>query len=256
MAEITIERVGKHVALMRFERPEARNALNMSVRQQLADAFRALGDDAEIRAIVLSGTAEAFAAGADLKEMADLDAVGALHRRTHELARPIFECRKPVIAAVRGFALGGGFELAMQCDILVVGEGAKLGLPEVRVGVMPGGGGTQRLLRLVGKHRAMLLALTGRMISGKEAAEWGIASLVVADDAVVATALETAERIAELPPIGVQLIKEAILAGQDQSLDAALALERRSFQFLFATEDRSEGVAAFVEKRKPTFKGK
>jgi enoyl-CoA hydratase/carnithine racemase len=192
----------------------------------------------------------------DLRELAALDAVSAMRRRAPELLRPVAECRKPVIAAINGFALGGGLELALACDIVVVGEGAKLGLPEVRVGVMPGAGGTQRLPRAVGKHKAMLHALTGRFMSGLEAERMGLASLAVPDAEVLATALALAEEIAALPPIGVQSIKEAILRGADQPLDAALAFERRSFQMLFATEDRREGIAAFLEKRKPVFTGR
>jgi enoyl-CoA hydratase/carnithine racemase len=257
MSELVLEeRPGAGVALLRLNRPGARNALNTPLREALAAKFRALEQDSETRVIVLTGDDQAFAAGADLRELQALDAVGALYRRAHELARPIFDCRKPVIAAVRGFALGGGLETALMCDIMIVGENAKLGLPEVRVGVMPGSGGMQRLVRLVGKHRAMLVALTGRQFTGIEAAAWGVASLCVPDAEVVPTALDTARKLAELPPIGVQLIKEAILTGQDQSLDAALAFDRRSFQFLFATEDRKEGIAAFFEKRKAEFKGR
>jgi enoyl-CoA hydratase len=256
MPEILVEAGGPHVTLIRLHRPEARNALNDALREQLADAVIRANADAEIRVIVLTGNEQAFAAGADLRELAALDAVGATRRRSPELLRPIAESRKPVIAAVNGYALGGGFELAMACDITVVGEGAKLGLPEVRVGVMPGAGGTQRLPRVVGKHKAMLHALTGRFMSGTEAGAMGLASVVVPDAEVVSTALALAEEIAALPPIGVQSIKEAILRGADQSLDAALALERRSFQFLFATEDCREGIAAFLEKRKPHFRGR
>ena len=256
MAELLEERVGEHVALLRLNRPEARNALNDALRERLAEAFTALGADPAIRAIVLTGNDQAFAAGADLKELAALDAVAALERRSYQLTKPIAECRKPVIAAVNGFALGGGFELALIADVLIVGEGARLGLPEIRVGVMPGNGGTQRLPRLVGKHKAMLLALTGRMISGREAEAWGIASQCVADAEVLPAALAIAAEIAALPPIGARLIKEAILAGADQPLDTALGFERRSFQLLFATEDRREGIAAFLEKRKPSFKGR
>jgi enoyl-CoA hydratase len=256
MNEIIEEMPAAHVRLVRLNRPEARNALNDALRARLAEAFTAASADEEIRAIVLTGNDQAFAAGADLRELAALDAVSAMRRRAPELLRPVAECRKPVIAAINGFALGGGLELALACDIVVVGEGAKLGLPEVRVGVMPGAGGTQRLPRAVGKHKAMLHALTGRFMSGLEAERMGLASLAVPDAEVLATALSVAEEIAALPPIGVQSIKEAILRGADQPLDAALAFERRSFQLLFATEDRREGIAAFLEKRKPVFTGR
>jgi enoyl-CoA hydratase len=256
MSEIIEETPGGHVRLVRLNRPEARNALNDALRARLAEAFTAAGADDAIRAIVLTGNEQAFAAGADLRELAALDPVSAMRRRAPELLRPVAECRKPVIAAVNGFALGGGLELALACDVIVVGEGAKLGLPEVRVGVMPGAGGTQRLPRAVGKYKAMLHALTGRFMSGLEAERMGLASLAVPDAEVLTTALALAEEIAALPPIGVQSIKEAILRGADQSLDAALAFERRSFQLLFATEDCREGIAAFLEKRKPGFKGR
>jgi len=241
--------------LFRINRPDARNALNLAVREQLAAGFQAASDSAAAKAVVICGSARAFAAGTDLKELADLDAVGAFNRRAPELMRPITDCRKPVIAAVNGLALGGGFELALACDILIVGENASLGLPEVKVGLMPGGGGTQRLTRLVGKHVAMLLALTGRVFSGVEAGRMGIASLVVPDDDVLAISLQVATEIAKLPPIAIQLIKDTIKQGADQSLEAALSLERRAFQFLFSTTDQKEGIAAFLEKRPPSFRG-
>lgn len=256
MTEIIEETPTAHVRIVRLNRPEARNALNDALRARLGEAFTSAGADDAIRAIVLTGNDQAFAAGADLRELAALDPVSAMRRRAPELLRPIAECRKPVIAAINGFALGGGLELALACDVIVVGEGAKLGLPEVRVGVMPGAGGTQRLPRAVGKYKAMMHALTGRFMSGLEAERMGLASLAVPDSDVLGTALALAEEIAALPPIGVQSIKEAILRGADQPLDAALAFERRSFQLLFATEDCREGIAAFLEKRKPGFKGR
>ncbi|MBM3480430.1 MAG: enoyl-CoA hydratase [Alphaproteobacteria bacterium] len=256
MSELIVTTPAPHVAHLRLNRPEARNALNLALRERIAEEMLRANADPGIRAIIVGGDDKAFAAGADLRELQELDAVGALARRAPELMRPVAESRKPVIAAVRGFAFGGGFELALACDILVAGEGARLALPEVKVGVMPGGGGTQRLSRVVGKQRAMLLALTGRAISGREAGEMGIASAVVADAEVEPAALSIACEIAALPPIGVQMIKEAILRGADQPLDAALAFERRSFQFLFATDDRAEGIAAFFGKRAPEFRGR
>lgn len=256
MSEVLTEHPAPGVTFVRINRPEARNALNLAVREQLAAAFTAANDDPEIRAIVVTGDAKAFAAGADLRELQGLDAAGALARRAPELMRPVAKSRKPTIAAVRGIALGGGFELALACDITIVAETATLGLPEIGVGVMPGGGGTQRLTRLVGKHRAMLLALTGRRLTGIEAGAMGLASLVVPDADVLTTALGVAGEIVDKPPIAAQLIKESILRGGDQPLDAALAFERRSFQFLFATEDRREGIEAFFARRKPEFKGR
>jgi enoyl-CoA hydratase/carnithine racemase len=165
-------------------------------------------------------------------------------------------CRKPILAAVNGFALGGGCELALHCDIIIAGEGAKFGLPEVKVGIMPGAGGTQRLLRAAGKFKAMRYALTGDFIPAPEALAMGIASEVVPDEAVLAHTLKIASKIAALAPLSVDAIKEALLLGQDAPLDAALVLERKAFQLLFASEDRAEGISAFLEKRKPIFKGR
>ena len=244
------------VAIVRITRPEVLNALNLATRKALAATFTELQDDPEVRCIVLTGDEKAFAAGADLKEMVDADAVEIAKRRTERYWQAIARTPQPVIAAVQGYALGGGLELAMICDIIVAGENAQLGQPEVRVGIMPGAGGTQRLTRAVGKFHAMRLCLTGRPISGREAYEIGLVSLVVPDDEVMATALKMASDIARLPPLAVTSIKEAILQGENASLDAGLTLERKAFQLLFASEDRREGMNAFIEKRKPQFKGK
>jgi len=172
------------------------------------------------------------------------------------LWKAIADCPKPVIAAVNGFALGGGCELAMHADIIVAGEGARFGQPELGVGVIPGGGGTQRLVRAVGKFRAMKMLLTGEMVDARQALEMGLVSEVVPDADVLDRALALARRIAELPPIAVMLCKEVVLTGQDCPLDAALSLERKAFELLFATEDQKEGMRAFAEKRKPNFQGR
>jgi enoyl-CoA hydratase len=256
MSELRIERPEAGVALVRLTRPEAKNALNMALRRALHDAFLALSEDADIRVVVLTGDREAFAAGADLTEIAELGPIDVLRRATHRLSRPLAECPKPVIAAINGYALGGGLEIALMCDILVVGEGAQLGLPEIRVGVMPGAGGTQRLTKLVGKHRAMLMALTAEIVTGRQAYELGLASKVVADDAVLDEALAIAKRIAGFPPIGAAMIKESIQAAAEQGMESNLALERKSFALLFATQDQKEGAKAFLEKRKPKFQGR
>lgn len=256
MSEVLIERPEEGVALVRLNRPEAKNALNMAVRRALHDAFVALNEDAAVRAVILTGNKEAFAAGADLKEISELGPMDVIRRATHRLSRPLAECPKPVIAAINGFALGGGLEIALMCDILVVGEGAQLGLPEIRVGVMPGAGGTQRLTKLVGKHRAMLMALTAEIVSGTQAYALGMASKVVPDDAVLDEALAIAKRIAGFPPIGAEMIKEAIQTAAEQGMENTLALERKSFALLFSTEDQKEGAKAFLEKRKPKFQGR
>jgi len=255
VSEVLSERPTPGVVLLRINRPEARNALNMQVRRQLSEEFLRLNGDEAVRAVVLTGDDKAFAAGADLKEFAELTAVEQMQRQTHRLFASIAACPKPVIAAVNGFALGGGCELAMHADIIVAGENARFGQPEVRVGLMPGAGGTQRLTRAVGKFRAMKLVLLGEPISGAEAAAMGLASEVVADEQVLPRALEMAERIAALPPLAIEQIKEVLIAGMDASLETGLMLERKAFQLLFATEDQKEGARAFAEKRKPAFKG-
>ena len=254
--EVLIERPRDGVALVRINRPDQRNALNTRVRQLLADAFTQLGQDSAVRAIVLTGDENAFAAGADIKEMAEADSVEMMLRGTHLLWRAIAVCPTPVIAAVNGYALGGGCELAMHADIIVAGEGAQFGQPEIRVGIMPGAGGTQRLTRAVGKHKAMLMLLTGKPVTAREADAMGLVSLVVPDADVLETALKTAETIAAMPPLAARQIKEVLLAGQDASLDTALMLERKAFQLLFSSRDQKEGMQAFIEKRRPRYEGK
>lgn len=256
MPLVLLEYPADHVALLRMNRPEALNALNTATRVELADHFRKLGEDDDVRCIVVTGNDKAFVAGADLKEMADKGTADMALGKVRELWRVIAECPKPVIAAVNGFALGGGCEFAMHADIIIAGENAKFGQPEVRVGIMAGGGGTQRLTRAVGKFKAMKMLLTGEPISAAEAFEMGLASEVVADDLVLDRALEMAGTIAALPPLAIRQTKEVVLAGADCSLDAGLTLERKAFDILFDTEDQKEGMRAFIEKRKPEFKGK
>lgn len=256
VAEVVREAPEAGVALVRLNRPAVRNALNNRVRTLLAEHFRALAEDEAVRAIVLTGDDQAFAAGADLREALDLDAVEQMRRGTWRLWRAIGDCPKPVIAAVSGWALGGGCELAMHADIIVAGASARFGQPEVRLGIMPGAGGTQRLVRAVGKFRAMHLLLTGEPVSAAEALAMGLVSEVVPDADVRPRALDLARRIAALPPLAVMQIKEVVVAGADASLDAALALERKAFHLLFATRDQKEGMRAFLEKRAPTFEGR
>jgi enoyl-CoA hydratase/carnithine racemase len=252
---VLIDRPEDGVVLVRINRPEARNALNLATRKALAAMFEGLHDDASVRAIVLTGNEQAFAAGADLKEFVAAGAIEILRRRAERYWNSVARTPQPVIAAINGYALGGGLELAMCCDVIIAGEGAKLGQPEVRVGIMPGAGGTQRLTRAVGKFHAMRLCLTGRPISATEACQIGLVSQVVPDAEVVAAALEMARDLARLPPLALMQIKEAILAGQDAGLDAGLMLERKAFQLLFASADKREGMQAFLEKRPPDFKG-
>lgn len=256
MTEVLLEKPFDSVALLRINRPEAKNALNGEVRRQLAEHMTALGADPSIRAIVLTGNQEAFAAGADIKDMAEVGAIELMQRNNHLLWRAIANCPKPVIAAVNGYAWGGGCELVMHADIIVAGENASFSQPEVKVGIMPGAGGTQRLTRAVGKFKAMLMVMTGQAVSGIEAGQMGLASLVVPDPQVLDKALDIAKTISRMPPVAIAQIKEVLLAGQDASLDTALMLERKAFQLLFASADQKEGMKAFIEKRKPTYEGK
>jgi enoyl-CoA hydratase/carnithine racemase len=243
------------VAVVRINRPEVKNALNRDVREQLAQTFRAVAADDNIRAIVLTGGEQCFVAGADIREFAEAGAVEMYRRHTEYLWAAIAGCPKPVIAAVNGFALGGGCELAMHCDIIVAGQSARFGQPEVKLGLMPGAGGTQRLIRAVGKFQAMRIALTGCLVSAPEALAMGMISEMVEDQRTLPRALEMAAEIAALSPLAVAQIKEVMLLGADLPLESALALERKAFQLLFDSKDQKEGAQAFLEKRKATFKG-
>jgi enoyl-CoA hydratase/carnithine racemase len=245
------------ILLLRIHRPEARNALNLAVRRRLADLVEAASTDPELRCVVVTGDDRAFAAGADLRELAGRSPIDMLlHTESQRAFRALVACPKPVIAAVNGFAWGGGCELAMHCDLIVAGEGASFCQPEIRVGIIPGAGGTQRLPRAVGKFKAMKMLLTAQPVNGIEAERMGLASEVVADDQVLPRALELARIIAAMPPLAAAQIKEVVLAGMDASLDTGLRLERRAFQLLMASDDRAEGMQAFFDKRKPIFKGR
>lgn len=243
------------VALVQLNRPKALNALNLSTRRELAGVFGKLQVDESVRCIVLTGDDTAFAAGADLREFVNADPIEIMKRRVERYWAAIASTPQPVIAAIRGFALGGGLELALACDIIIVAEDAQLGLPEPRVGIMPGAGGTQRVLRAVGKYAAMHLCLSAKPISGRRAYDLGLASDVAEASEVLETALTLARSIAKLPPLSVMSIKEAITTGENAPLDAALLMERKAFQLLFASADKTEGMTAFLEKRKPGFKG-
>jgi enoyl-CoA hydratase/carnithine racemase len=256
MSEVLLEHPTESIAVIRIDRPKARNALNLEVRQLLAGHFTALGEDDTTRCIILTGGDTVFAAGADIRDMVERTSVEMFARRGERLWQPIASCPKPVIAAVNGYAFGGGCELAMHCDIIVAGEGATFAQPEVRVGIMPGAGGTQRLTRAIGKFRTMKMLLTGEPVTARDALAMGLVSEVVPDAEVYGRALALAVTIAAMPPLAVVQIKEAVLAGQDASLEAGLLLERKAFQLLFSTADQKEGMRAFLEKRKPEFEGR
>jgi enoyl-CoA hydratase len=256
MSEVLLKRPEEAIAVVRINRPEVRNALNLAVRELLAEHFRTLGNDEATRCIIVTGGENVFAAGADIRDMVDLTPIEIMARGVERLWEPIASCPKPVIAAVNGYAFGGGCELAMHADIIIAGEGASFGQPEVRVGIMPGAGGTQRLTRAVGKFRAMRMLLTGEPVKAKDALAMGLVSEVVPDGEVFTAAMRIAKTIASMPPLAVIQIKEAVLAGQDASLETAMLLERKAFQLLFATNDQKEGMRAFLEKRKPEFHGR
>jgi len=241
------------IALLRLNRPDVLNALNLQLRRDLAAAFTRLDADPQVRAIVLAGSARAFCAGADLNEYVDATPPEIIARQMGGLWDAIGGCRKPVIAAVRGHALGGGCELAMHADIIIAGQGARFGQPEVKIGIMPGGGATQRLTRAVGKFAAMKILLCGEPFDANAALAMGLASEVVADDDVEPRALQLATQLAALPVMALQFIKEAVIEGMNLPLDQGLQLERKSFQLLFATADKTEGIRARLEKRSPQF---
>ncbi|QIO09054.1 enoyl-CoA hydratase [Acinetobacter lanii] len=243
------------VALVQLHRPEARNALNLELRQKLSETFQQLSQDSTVRAIVITGGEKVFAAGADIKDFTTATTSQMYLRHTEQYWQSITDCPKPIIAAVNGYALGGGCELAMHADIIIAGESAQFGQPEVKLGLMPGAGGTQRLLRAIGKYQTMLWVLTGKLVKAAEAERMGLVSEVVADENTIAHAIKIAQTIASFSPIAVQQIKEVTNLGQDQSLQGALALERKAFQILFDTKDQKEGVNAFFEKRPAQYIG-
>ncbi len=254
--DVHLERPGDGVAILRIDRPEARNALSATLREELAGHVRTLAADDHIRCVVLTGSDKVFVAGADIKAMAGAGAAEMMLRGSEQMFHALKAFPKPLIAAVNGWALGGGCELAMCADIIVAGEGARFGQPEIRVGIMPGAGGTQRLIRAVGKFKAMKILLTGEPITAREADAIGLVTEVVPDADVLTRALALARTIAALPPIAARKIKEVALAGADLPLDAALVMERQAFQLMFDTQDQKEGMRAFIEKRPPAFEGR
>jgi enoyl-CoA hydratase len=254
---VLVERqADQRTALVRLNRPRQLNALNGAVMDALCDALEALDKDDAIRAFVVTGSERAFAAGADIGEMAEATPIEMLVTNRIGQWDRIRKITKPVIAAVNGWALGGGCELAMTLDTIVAGEGAKFGQPEINIGVIPGAGGTQRLSRAIGKAKAMSMILTGEPITAREALEAGLVAQVTQDELVVEDALALAAQMATKSPLALRLAKEAVNAAYEMSLTDALAHERRLFYLLFASEDQKEGMAAFVEKRTPDFKGR
>jgi enoyl-CoA hydratase len=253
---ILVERRGA-VGIITLNRPAALNALNAALIVELAAALDDLEDDAGIGAIVLTGNEKAFAAGADVKEMLpksypEIYSEDFITRGWERVA----QCRKPVIAAVAGFALGGGCEIAMMCDIVIAAETARFGQPEITLGTIPGAGGTQRLARFVGKAKAMDLCLTGRMMDAAEAERLGLVSRIVPAGELLAEAVKIAESISEMSRPIAMMVKEAVNRAYETTLAEGVRFERRLFHSTFATEDRKEGMAAFIDKRKPAFRNR
>jgi enoyl-CoA hydratase len=245
-----------NVALIRLNRPKELNALNLQLMAELKQACKALDENDDVRAIVITGNERAFAAGADIKQMANKTAIDMSNIDQFSTWDQIKKTKKPIIAAVSGFALGGGCELTMLCDMIVASDTAKFGQPEIKIGVMPGAGGTQRLTRAIGKARAMEMVLTGKFISADEAFAAGLINKVVPVELYLDVALNLATEISALSPVAIKLAKEAVNQAFNTSLDEGLLFERKNFYLTFASEDQTEGMQAFIEKRKPEFKGK
>jgi enoyl-CoA hydratase/carnithine racemase len=245
-----------HVALLRLNRPEARNALSPGLMEELASELERLDPDPEVRCVVVAGSEKIFAAGADIKTMAERSFAEALRHPAASFWRRLAAIKTPMVAAVSGYALGGGCELALACDMIVAAESAKFGQPEINLGIIPGGGGTQRLARVLGKQRAMELVLTGRRFGAEEAKEMGLINKVVADDSWLDEAMALAQAVAEQPPIASRLAKQAVLVAEETALSPGIENERRLYELAMATEDRVEGMNAFLEKREPNFEGR
>jgi len=255
MSTVLIERPGDRVGIIRLNRPERRNALSTEFRAEIAAAVTELDADPDIGCIVMTGDEKAFAAGADLKELAEVRPMQDVFDRLAAVKRALEGAKTPVIAAVRGMALGGGCEMAMMCDFVIAGDTAKFGQPEIKVGIMPGAGGTQKILRTAGKSKALRYLLTGDLFSAEVAKDMGIVAEIVSDAEVMDHSVALAKSIAVQPAKAVQAIRESVREAANTPLDTGLMLENRLFQMLFASDDQKEGMRAFLEKRSPEFKG-
>lgn len=245
----------EHIALVRLNRPKVLNALSTDLMQELVDCFLTLDKNPEVRVIILTGNDRAFAAGADIAQMVSatpVDQINDQRFRTWEMLKLI---TKPIIAAVNGFALGGGCELAMSCDLIIAGDDAKFSQPEIKIGTIPGAGGTQRLTRAIGKSKAMMMVLTGDMIDANTACDWGLVAKVVPAQALLQETFELAQKISDRAPVAVRLAKEAVNKSFEMTLKDGMDFERRNFYLTFASADQKEGMKAFIEKRSPQYSG-
>lgn len=254
LVEVSVDEF--HVALLRLNRPEARNALSPEMRAEIVEALERLDADPEVRCVVIAGSDEFFAAGADIRAMAERPIDAAPDPQGVEFWTRLTAIGTPTIAAVSGYAFGGGCELALACDMIVCDESTRFGQPEITLGIIPGGGGSQRLARAIGKQRAMEYVLTGRRWDARTAERWGLVNKVVGKGAWLTEAIELARLVAERPPLAVRLAKRAVLTAAETSLAEGLVAERRLFDEAMASEDRVEGMNAFLEKREPRFKGR
>jgi enoyl-CoA hydratase/carnithine racemase len=254
--ELVETTVDGRVALLRLNRPEARNALSPEMMERIADELERLDPDPEVRCVVIAGSEKVFAAGADIKAMSERSFAEALRHPAASFWRRLAAIRTPLVAAVSGYALGGGCELALACDMIVAARSAQFGQPEINLGIIPGGGGTQRLARVVGKQRAMEYVLTGELFDAETAQRLGLVNRVTDDEGWLEEAIDLARAVAAQPPIAARLAKQAVLAAEETGLAAGLESERRHYELAMATEDRVEGMRAFLEKREPKFEGR
>lgn len=250
------EQYAPFVSLIELNRPKELNALNRQLMEELRDTLQVLDKNDGVRVIILTGNDQAFAAGADIKQMADSSAIDMLIVDQFATWDQIRKTKKPLLAAVSGFCLGGGCELAMMCDLMIASESARFGQPEIKLGTIPGAGGTQRLTRAIGKSKAMELILSGRFLSADEALFYGLVCKVVPVEMYLSETLTLAKEIAGMSPVAVQLAKEAVNRSFETQLDEGLAFERKNFYLTFASADQKEGMKAFIEKRKPSYTGK
>ena len=253
---IVTEKYDNVVGVATLNRPSALNALSSGLMKDLLGALNEFEEDQDIRCVIVTGGEKIFSAGADIKEISNMGSIDALKSGNLDYFDEIQKIGKPIVAAINGYCLGGGLELAMTCDILIAGESAKLGQPEINIGVMPGAGGTQRLTKAVGKYKAMDLILTGRLVSAQEAFEIGLLSRVVPDESVLTEAKRVALDIASKSPLATKVAKDCVTKAFEMTLRDGLEFERKSFYLLLGSEDKQEGVKAFTEKRKATFRGR